>query len=233
MRESTSYYRCCDCIANASWKNSYQFYSDDGGVAEVKSDGFLKEPIRDPAKTVEFIDLYRGVIMSSKNNNITVNIRWICAALLPFSIVTLFFSANGNEWVFGVSMIIFFISAYVATTREHVPDVIIPNAKIKRPTLKYFHDTIFDNLTQPEASLYTKISNFPNKNKLVKQCKKYAETLIKSKTDQPIEPLLTKLYNICEAQLNVGLKENIREVECFISAIEEVEERSEVLNSNG
>lgn len=214
----------------------------------LENDGFLKEPVRNP--TDKGKPLYgppnkrvyndtEGWEKSTEDmcelecDSVNINLRWICGLLAPLLLFYSFFTACGdNTWLFAGNILLFFIALFVATTALHVPTITIRKQKIRHRILDYTNDLIFDNLTQQEAALCAKISKLPNKNKLIKQCKEYAQTLMDSKTDQSIEPLLTKLYNICEAQLNVGLKENVREVECFISAIEEVEERSEVLNNN-
>lgn len=185
--------------------------------------GYLKEPVLDPAQSVEFVDLYGFDNKPPKKPECELMYRGgepfinkksaiVCSFII--SALCIIFGAAFSIWwllAFGISVpiIVNWVSCLIKYTRK------------TKPT-----QPILDNLTQAEAALCAKISNLPNKNKLIKQCKQYANTLANSKTDQPIEPLLTKLHDICEAQLNVGLKENVREVECFISAIEEVENRN-------
>lgn len=183
---------------------------------ECSTEGFLKEPVRNPTDkckplygppkkpTCEYIG------GSHLEENASLNLYPFVLLVGIMLIILGWCIGVGHIALLGLMVVILGIvinigSPFSSTNKSH---------------------PILDNLTQPEAALCAKIIKLPNKNKLIKQCKEYAQTLMNSKTDQPIEPLLTKLYNICEAQLNVGLKENVREIECFISAIEEVESRS-------
>lgn len=222
-------YRCDTCIEKINAESSYQVYLDENGVTEIKYEGFLKEPVRDPAKNMRLADLCDGIGAERWEKSTEDMYRGYDVGydnVMPFVMTTLI---GGMLVITGICAKepIFIVLGVVCTGAGIWVNIILPyliHRKKWLPTKQ--SQPILDNLTQAEATLCAKISKLPNKNKLITQCKEYAQTLMNSKTDQSIEPLLTKLYNICTEQLNVGLKENVREIECFISAMEEVESRS-------
>ena len=201
--------------------------------------GFLKEPVRDPTDrgkplygppNKKVSDDVEGWERSTEDMYHDESIDSVSALCVPMLIVGVLLMGIGLSttvaWVAITGATISILGAALGILDIDVIDIVKNIFKCSTTHYTKQSQPILDNLTQIEAALCTKISKLPNKNKLIKQCKEYAQTLMNSKTDQSIEPLLTKLYNICADQLNVGLKENVREIECFISAVEEVESRS-------